>query len=80
LILLAYDRSPIPREFVGFLFRIERSRGCGLMRRLKRSIAKIMPIEKTCALTQKEIEEFIIDVTEQPTWRPKRKRKQALFR
>jgi hypothetical protein len=43
------------------------------MRRLERSLAKIMPIEKKRALTQKEIEELIIDVTEQPTWRPKRK-------
>ena len=32
-----------------------------------------MPIEKTRALTQKEVEELIIDATEQPTWRPKRK-------
>jgi hypothetical protein len=73
LILLAYDRSYIPREFVGFLFGIESSRGCRLMRRMERSLAKIMPIEKTRALSQKEVKELLIDATEQPTWRPKRK-------
>ena len=43
------------------------------MRRLERSLATIMPIEKKRALTQKEVEELLIDATEQPTWRPKRK-------
>lgn len=75
LILLLYYRSYITQQFVGFLFGIDDSRVCRLIRRLEPLLAQIMRIEKNRTLTQTQVEELIIDATEQSIERPRAKQK-----
>lgn len=75
LMLLLYYRSYTTQIFVGFVFGIDDSRVCRNIRTLEPILAKVMAITKTRHLSQKEIEEIIIDATEQPIERPKKGQK-----
>src|ERR1700729_4391094 len=72
LVLLLYYRSYISQEFVGYLFGIDRSRVCRNIKKLEPILAQVIAITKTRHLSQKEVEEIIIDATEQPIERPKK--------
>jgi hypothetical protein len=75
LMLLLYYRSYTTQIFIGFLFGIDDSRVCRNIRTLEPILAKIMAITKTRHLSQQEVEEIIIDATEQPIERPKKGQK-----
>jgi DDE superfamily endonuclease len=75
LMLLLYYRSYITQEFVGFLFGIDDSRVCRIIQKLEPLLAKIMAISKDRKLSKEEIENLIIDATEQPIERPKKGQK-----
>ena len=75
LVLLLYYRSYISQEFVGYLFGIDRSRVCRNIKKLEPILAQVIAITKTRHLSQKEVEEIIIDATEQPIERPKKGQK-----
>ena len=61
--------------FVGYLFGIDDSRVCRLIKRLEPLLAKIMSISKPRKLSKEEVESLIIDATEQPIERPKKRQK-----
>jgi hypothetical protein len=70
-VLLIYYRSYITQEFLGYLFGIDDSRVCRLIKRLEPLLARIVAIRKDRHLSQEEVENLIIDATEQPIERPK---------
>lgn len=76
MLLLIYYRSYISQEFLGYLFGIDDSRVCRLIKRLEPLLARVVAIRKDRHLSQKEVENLIIDATEQPIERPKKKQKQ----
>lgn len=75
LMLLLYYRSYISQEFVGYLFGLDTSRVSRLIKRLEPLLAQVMAITKTKRLTQEAVKGLIIDATEQPVERPKRRQK-----
>jgi len=75
LMLLLYYRSYITQEFIGFLFGIDKSQVCRTIKKLEPLLARIMAIQKTRSLSEDEIQELLIDATEQPIERPKKKQK-----
>lgn len=75
MMLLIYYRSYISQAFVGYLFGIDDSRVCRLMKRLEPLLARVVAIRKERHLSQEEVENLIIDATEQPIERPKKGQK-----
>lgn len=75
LMTLLYYRSYSSQEFVGCLFNIDNSRVCPLIQRIEPISAKVMAISKRHKLSQEEVEGLIVDATEQPIERPKKKQK-----
>ena len=71
LIVLLYYRSYMTQMTIGFMFGLDDSRVCRLIRRLEPLLAKVMAISKNRTLTQEDIAR-LIDVTEQPIERPKK--------
>lgn len=74
LIVLLYYRSYMTQMAVGFMFGLDDSRVCRLIRKLEPLLAKIMAIPKNRILKEEEISR-LIDATEQPIERPKQKQK-----
>ncbi len=70
-----YYRSYITQIFVGFLFGIDDSRVCRILQTLEPVLASVMAFQKCKKLTQEEVENLLIDATEQPIERPKRRQK-----
>lgn len=75
MMLLVYYRSYITHEFLGYLFGIDDSRVCRLIKRLEPLLARIVAIRKERHLSQEEVESLIIDATEQPIERPEKGQK-----
>lgn len=75
LALLLYYRTYITHEFIGYLVGLDNSNVCRLFKRLEPLMAKKIVIKKDRTLTQDEVIKILVDVTEQPTQRPKRKQK-----
>lgn len=75
LMLLLYYRSYTTQIFIGFLFGIDDSRVCRNIKTLEPILARVMAISKPRSLSQEEVEEIIIDATEQQIERPKKGQK-----
>lgn len=75
LMLLLYYRCYITQEFIGFLFDIDDSRVCRLIKRLEPLFARVMAIPNVKVLSKEEAESLILDVTERPIERPKKGQK-----
>lgn len=73
MMLLIYYRSYISQAFLGYLFGIDDSRVCRLIKRIEPLLARTVAIRKERHLSQEEVENLIIDATEQPIERPKRR-------
>ena len=58
--------------FISFLFGVDDSRICRVMRKVEPVLAQVVAIPKARQLSQREIESLIIDATEQPIERPKK--------
>jgi hypothetical protein len=70
LCLLLYYRSYTTQIFVGYLFGIDDSRVSRNIRALEPILSRVMAIQKTRHLSQKEVEEMLVDATGQPIERP----------
>lgn len=75
LMLLLYYRSYISQEFVGYLFNLDKSRVCRIIQKLEPILAGVMAISKRKHLSKKDIEDLIVDATEQSIDRPKKGQK-----
>lgn len=75
LMLLLYYRSYITQIFVGYIFGIDDSRVCRIIKTMESIMPDIMKLSIEHKLTKGEVEELIIDATEQPIERPKNDQK-----
>lgn len=75
LMLLLYYRSYTTQLFVGFLFGVDDSRVCRIIKKLEPLLAKVMALPNKKYLSRQEVESLIIDATEQPIERPKKGQK-----
>lgn len=75
LMILLYYRSYISQVFVGYLFDIDDSRVCRILQKLEPILAQVVAIPDRPKLSQKDVEELIVDATEQPIERPKTNQK-----
>ena len=76
LALLMYYRTYVTYAFLGFLFGVDDSTICRIVRRLEPLLASIFRIpEKKVELQEDEILEAFVDATERPINRPQKKQK-----
>lgn len=75
LMLLLYYRSYITQMFVGFLFGLDDSRVCRIIKKLEPLLAQVMALPREKYLSKVEVESLLIDATEQPVERPKKGQK-----
>jgi hypothetical protein len=75
LALCIYYRTYIAHEFIGYLFGLHNTNICRLFKKLEPLVAKKFTIKKDRTLTQEEVLKLLADVTEQPTQRPSKKKK-----
>ena len=75
LVVLLYYRSYITQEFLGYLFGLDASQICRLIKKLEPILAQVMALSKRKELSQEEVGDLIIDATEQPIERPKKDQK-----
>lgn len=75
LMTLLYYRSYITQEFVGYMFGIDDSNVCRIIQKLEPILASVMAIPRCKNLSKKEVEDLIVDATEQPIERPKKGQK-----
>lgn len=75
LMLLLYYRSYTTQLFIGYLFGVDDSRVCRIIRTLEPILAKVMAISKCKKLSKEEVENLIIDATEHPIERPQKGQK-----
>lgn len=73
--LLLYYRCYTTQLYLGFLFNVSESCICRSIKRLEPILAKTVALKKDRTMTQEELEDMIIDCTEQPIQRPKKKQK-----
>jgi len=74
MMMLMYYRTYNTQMQLGFMFGVDDSRVCRIIRLLEPLVAKIISIEKNRELSQQEVA-LLIDVTEQPIERPKKGQK-----
>ncbi len=75
LCLLLYYRSYITHAFLGVLFGVDDSVICRSFRRIEPILALVMSLKKVRYLSKEEVASLIIDCTEQPMERPKKKQR-----
>ncbi len=75
LCLLIYYRTYITQEFLGILFGVDDSCVCRSLRRISKVLAPSISIKKKRVVPQDEVVDLLIDCTEQPIERPKRRQK-----
>lgn len=75
LCLLMYYRTYTTQLFFGFLFGVDDSCISRSIKRLEPLLAQVVAIKKDRTLSQEELEELIMDCTEQPIQRPKKGQK-----
>jgi hypothetical protein len=75
LMLLLYYRSYVTQIFIGYMFGIDDSRVCRIFKVLEPILASVMAIQKCKKLLKEEVESLLMDATEQPIERPKRRQR-----
>lgn len=75
LCLLLYYRTYTTHLFLGFLFDVHETCVCRGVKRLEPLLAKVMALKKDRTLSEKDLQEMIVDCTEQPIQRPQKKQK-----
>jgi len=73
--LLLYYRHYITQEFVGMLFGLNKANVCRNIKRLEPILVQIMSLPKRDNLSLEEIQDLIIDATENRIERPKKDQK-----
>ena len=75
LMLFLYYGNYVTQIFVGYMFGIDDSRVCRIIQRLEPILASVMAMSKCKKLSKEEVENLIIDATEQSIERPKKRQK-----
>ncbi len=74
LLLMMYYRTYVTHEFLGYFVDLDDSNVCRLFKRLEPLVAKHIHIKKDRTLTEDAVCAILMDVTEQPIQRPKKKK------
>ena len=77
LCVLIYYRTYITHVFLGYLFNLDASNICRLLKKLEPLLAKKITITKDRSLTPQEVLKVLADVREQATQRPTKKQKKS---
>lgn len=75
LMLLLYYRSYVTQLFVGYMFGLDDSRVCRIIQVLEPILASVMAISKRKKRSKEDVENLLIDATEQSIERPKKRQK-----
>ena len=70
LALMVYYRSYASYVFLGYFFRVDASTMCRHIKRLEPLLRKSIALKKRRKIDQKEVENILLDCTEQPIQRP----------
>lgn len=69
-VILLYYRSYITQEYIGWLTQVDAATICRVIKKITPLLSKIMILKKESILTKEEINQLIVDATEQPIERP----------
>jgi transposase len=72
---MMYYRTYVTHTFLGYLFNVDNSNVCRMLKVLEPMVAKVIHIKKDRTLTQDKVTAILADVTEMNTQRPKKKQK-----
>lgn len=75
LVLLILYRCAITQDFMGCLYRTDKSTVSRSLRRIERLAARVLGVKRAIRVSRGEAEALIIDCTEQPIQRPSRKQR-----
>jgi len=75
MVLLIYYRSYITQLFVGWLFGIDESNVCRIIKKLEPLLEQVVGLKKERKISKEEVENLIIDAFEQPIERPEKDQK-----
>lgn len=70
LIMLVYYRCYVTQEFIGYLYRVDRSAICRAIKRIEAHAAPLFAVRREPRISRKDAEALIVDCTEQPIQRP----------
>ena len=70
LIMLVYYRCYVTQEFIGQLYRVDRSAVCRAIKRIEAHAVPLFAVRREPRISRKEAEALIVDCTEQPIERP----------
>ena len=74
ILIMLYYRAYVTHEFIGYLVGLDETNVCRLFARIEPILAKHLPIKKDRTLSEETVLSLLVDVTEQPIQRPKRKK------
>ena len=75
LVLLILYRCAITQDFLGCLYRTDKSTVSRSLRRIEGLVARVLGVKRRIRVSREEAEALIIDCTEQPIQRPSRKQR-----
>jgi hypothetical protein len=70
LIMLIYYRCYVTQEFLGWLYRVDKSAICRAIQRIEKLAKPLFGVKREPRLSLEEAETLIVDCTEQPIHRP----------
>lgn len=70
LVMLVYYRCYVTQEFIGQLYRVDRSAICRAIKRVEAHAVPLLAVRREPRISRKEAEALIVDCTEQPIQRP----------
>jgi len=75
LVMLILYRCHITQDFMGCLYRVDRTTVCRSLRRIEQLARRVLGVKKRVKVTDDEAQTLIMDCTEQPVQRPQRKQR-----
>lgn len=77
--LFIYYRCYVTHEFIGYFVGLDDSNISRLFSRLEPLVARRIHLKKDRSLTEEKVKELLIDATEQPIQRPKKKKARKIY-
>ncbi len=75
LVLLILYRCAITQDFLGLLYGVDKAAISRALRRIEPIVAQVLGVKRAIRVTRAEAEALIVDATEQPIQRPRRKQR-----
>lgn len=75
LVMLILYRCAVTQDFLGCLYQVDKAAICRALQRIEPLARRVLGVKRSIRVTQEEAEALIIDATEQPIQRPRRKQR-----